>query len=63
MLCQRVLAPVTGTGPPQAAETAVTACASPRREPTWQALSRHVMGASARCTVGLGGDGRGTACR
>jgi hypothetical protein len=59
MLCQHVMAPVTGTGPPQAAETAWTARASPRLEPTWQALSRHVMGTSVRCTLALGGDGRG----
>ena len=59
MPCQHVVAPVTGTGLPQAAETVVTARASPRLEPTWQALSRHVMGTSARCTVALGGDGRG----
>ena len=58
MPCQHVVAPVTGTGLPQAAETVVTARASPRLEPTWQALSRHVMGTSARCTVALGGDGR-----
>jgi len=58
MPCQHVMAPGTGTGLPQAAETVVTARASPRLEPTWQALSRHVMGTSARFTVALGGDGR-----
>jgi hypothetical protein len=41
---QHVMAPMTETGPPQAAEAAVTARASPRLEPTWQAPGRHVMG-------------------
>ena len=58
MPCQHVMAPVTGTGLPQAAETVVTARASPRLEPAWQALGRHVMGASARRTAAFGGDRR-----
>jgi hypothetical protein len=41
MPCQHVLAPMTGTGPPQAAKTAVTAGALPRLEPTWQAPGHH----------------------
>ena len=43
MPCQRVLAPVTGAGPPQAAET-VTARIPPRWSRRGEIPGRHVMG-------------------
>jgi hypothetical protein len=49
MPCQHVLAPVTGTGPSQAAETAATARASPRLGPTWHAPGCRVMGPARTC--------------